>query len=63
MRAGRDGSEPGSTRTEIDHGTGQAGAAGRIERDAGAMGDNILGRIWNLVMANVNALIDGAEDP
>src|SRR5450759_4922897 len=28
-----------------------------------AMGDNILGRIGNLVRANVNALIDGAEDP
>ena len=27
------------------------------------MGDNILGRIGNLVRANVNALIDGAEDP
>ena len=27
------------------------------------MGDNILGRISNLVRANVNSLIDGAEDP
>jgi phage shock protein A len=27
------------------------------------MSDNILGRIGNLVRANVNALIDGAEDP
>ena len=27
------------------------------------MGDNILGRIGNLVRANVNSLIDGAEDP
>ena len=27
------------------------------------MGDNILGRITNLVRANVNSLIDGAEDP
>ena len=27
------------------------------------MGDNILGRIANLVRANVNSLIDGAEDP